>query len=183
MLRSTGYSLLGQINRRGWVYTVAVLNPRGDDGRAIIDARTGAIIRFIPALALNARLNDQLGVIYGPPGLPPPVAQDFRGSLRPPKPVPRVTKRDVAPKVSAPKLADRMPATAQPATTSSIPAKSDSLKSEAAKPAATPLQQAASTQAKSVEAPVDVKPMPPPDAKPSVELLPTQPIPDVQPLD
>ncbi|HEY0235444.1 MAG TPA: hypothetical protein VGC86_10400, partial [Afipia sp.] len=45
MLRSTGFSLLGPINRRGWVYTVAVLNPRGDDGRVIVDARTGAIIR------------------------------------------------------------------------------------------------------------------------------------------
>lgn len=69
-LRSNGYSLLGQINRRGWVYTVSVIDPRGDDGRAIIDARTGAIIRFIPAFAVNGRLNDQLGVIYGPPGPP-----------------------------------------------------------------------------------------------------------------
>ena len=71
MLRSSGYSLLGRVERHGRVYTVAVLNPRGDDGRAIIDARTGAIIRFIPALAVNARLNNELGVIYGPPGPTP----------------------------------------------------------------------------------------------------------------
>ena len=180
MLRSTGYSLLGQINRRGWVYTVAVLNPRGDDGRAVIDARTGAIIRFIPALAVNARLNDELGVIYGPPG-PPPVVQDFSRAPRPPKPVPRVAKRD-----AAPKLADRMPASAQPtpqSATSPIPAKSEPAKSEAAKPVE-PVQQTASTQTKPVEIPAEVKPAPQPDVKPSTpELLPTQQMPDVQPLD
>ena len=172
MLRSTGYSLLGQINRRGWVYTVAVLNPRGDDGRAVIDARTGAIIRFIPALAVNARLNDELGVIYGPPG-PPPVVQDFSRTPRPPKPVPRIAKRDVAPK-----LADRMPASAQP-TTSSIPVKPDETK-----PVAPADQQTASTQTKPVEIPAEVKPAPQPDVKPfTPELLPTQQMPDVQTLD
>lgn len=82
VLRSTGYSLLGPVNRRGWVYTVAVINPHGDDGRAIIDARTGAIIRFIPAFAVNGRLNDQLGVIYGPPGPPPVPMRELRQGAR-----------------------------------------------------------------------------------------------------
>ena len=96
MLRATGYSLLGGINRRGWVYTVSVINPRGDDGRAIVDARTGAIIRFIPAYAVNSRLNDELGVIYGPPG-PPPLAQDVGRTPAPP----RGAKRHAAPKLAA----------------------------------------------------------------------------------
>ena len=45
ILRRTGYSPLGQITQRGWVYTVAVLDPNGDDGRLIIDARSGRIIQ------------------------------------------------------------------------------------------------------------------------------------------
>lgn len=173
MLRSTGYSLLGGINRRGWVYTVAVLNPRGDDGRAIIDARTGAIIRFIPAFAVNARLNDELGVIYGPPGLPP--IQDFRRSPRPPLAMPRVSRRDTAPKV-----ASRTPANA-PSTTSSIPAASAT---SAAKPATAPAQQTASTPPKPAEAPEQAKPALVPEAMPAtVELQPTKDLPAVQPLD
>ena len=179
MLRSSGYSLLGRVERHGRVYTVAVLNPRGDDGRAIIDARTGAIIRFIPALAVNRRLNNELDVIYGLPG-PPRAGQDFRAAPRSPAPLPRVTKRD-----AAPKLADRMPSAAQPVTTSSIPAKSDSSKPEPAKPAA-PTQQAASAQTNQPEAAAEVKPAPAPqlDVKPSTpELLPTQPMPGVQTLD
>ncbi|MBX9710839.1 MAG: hypothetical protein K2X60_07385 [Xanthobacteraceae bacterium] len=96
MLRSTGFSLLGPINRRGWVYTAAVLNPRGDDGRVIIDARTGAIIRFIPAFAINGRTDQELSTLYGPPGLPPgppPIAQDMRRAPRPPLNVPKVASR------------------------------------------------------------------------------------------
>ncbi len=38
VLRSTGYSPLGQMTQRGWIYTVAALDPNGDDGRLIIDA-------------------------------------------------------------------------------------------------------------------------------------------------
>lgn len=108
ILRSTGYSLLGGINRRGWVYTVAVIDPRGDDGRAIIDARTGAIIRFIPALAVNARLNDELGVVYGPAG-PPPALHDFRGALRSPKSVPQAQRNTGAKLATAPAIAKPSP--------------------------------------------------------------------------
>jgi hypothetical protein len=143
MLRSTGYSLLGQINRRGWVYTVSVLNPRGDDGRAIIDARTGAIIRFIPAAAVNARLDDQLGVIYGPPG-PPPVAQDISRAPRPPKGVPQADKRK-----AAPKLADRMPVSGPVTASSPVSAKPEKSNPADAhaemKPASAPQPAAAST--------------------------------------
>jgi hypothetical protein len=156
-LRANGYSMLGQVSRRGAVYTAAVLNPRGDDGLAVIDAQTGAIIRFIPALAMNARLNDQLGVMYGPPG-PPPVAPDVR---RAPKPAPRVVKRDAQPKVPAPKTADRAPLNAPPVAQT--------------KPAD------AHAEMKPAQAPA---PAPQPEAKPATpELLPTQQMPDVQALD
>lgn len=156
-LRANGYSMLGKVSRRGAVYTAAVLNPRGDDGLAVIDAQTGAIIRFIPALAMNARLNDQLGVMYGPPG-PPQVAPDVR---RPPKPASHVVKRDAQPKVTAPKTADRAPLNA-PSVVQAKPADAHAEMKPAPAPA----------------------PAPQPEAKPATpELLPAQQMPDVQTLD
>jgi hypothetical protein len=163
MLRSTGYSLLGQVNRRGWVYTVAVLDPRGEDGRVVIDARTGAIIRFVHALDVGVRFNDELTTIYGPPG-PPPVAsvnyENRRGSLLD-------LRRSPRPPVNVPKVASRTPsATTQPA----------------AKPAAPPAQ-TASVQQKTPEAakPAETKPA---EAAPAqLDMKPTQDMPAVQALE
>ena len=56
ILRQQGFSQLGPVFRRGWVYTVAVLNQNGDDGRLIVDARTGEPIRFVPAMRYIAHL-------------------------------------------------------------------------------------------------------------------------------
>jgi hypothetical protein len=114
VLRSGGFSPLGRVTQRGWIYTVAALDRSGEDGRLIIDARTGQIIRFIPAQAVDERLM----AAYGPPG-PPPVAyagyENRRGSLldlrhapRPPVSVPKAASRP------APKTANR---NAQPAPT------------------------------------------------------------------
>ena len=71
ILREQGFSQLGPIFRRGWVYTVAVLNQNGDDGRLIVDARNGEPIRFIPAMRMDSRLRDELDRMYGPQGPPP----------------------------------------------------------------------------------------------------------------
>ena len=71
ILRQQGFSQLGPVFRRGWVYTVAVLNQNGDDGRLIVDARTGEPIRFVPAMRMDSRLRDELDRMYGPPGPPP----------------------------------------------------------------------------------------------------------------
>ncbi len=172
MLRSTGYSLLGQINRRGWVYTVSVINPRGDDGRAIIDARTGAIIHFIPAMAVNARFDDELGTIYGPPG-PPTMREAPRAMIAPP---PRAAKRD-----APPKLADRMPASAQPSATASVVSRHEPQKSEAAKstaPAAVTTGIASASQANAAQP----APAPSQPAR-ELKLWPTQAMPDVQTLE
>ena len=174
MLRSTGFSLLGPLNRRGWVYTISVLNPRGDDGRAIIDVRTGAIIRFIPAFAVNGRTDQELSALYGPPGLPP-VMPEMR-------PAPRVPLTS-----NAPKLASRTPA-AVPLPRPQPAAKPAAPSGQAAKPVAPPAQRSASVQAKPAEAvrpeatkPVETKPA---EAKPAeLELKATQDMPPVQPLD
>lgn len=156
MLRSTGYSLLGGINRRGWVYTVAVIDPRGDDGRAIIDARTGAIIRFIPAFAVNARLNDELGVIYGPPGPPPLPMREFRQDAR-------TVTGDTAVK----RVARRSP------EASNVVSRHEPATKQQRDPAN------ARAEMKSESAPTSVQASQPRDLK----LWPTQAMPAVQPLD
>ena len=49
VLRENGFSPLGIPRLRGSVYTIAVIDRRGDDGRLVIDARDGRILRFMPA--------------------------------------------------------------------------------------------------------------------------------------
>ena len=49
ILRDNGFSPLGVPYQRGLVYTVAVIDRNGEDGRLVIDARNGRIIRFTPA--------------------------------------------------------------------------------------------------------------------------------------
>src|SRR5690348_7084929 len=48
ILRDNGFSPLGVPTQRGLVYTVAVIDRNGEDGRLVIDARNGRIIRFTP---------------------------------------------------------------------------------------------------------------------------------------
>lgn len=163
MLRSTGFSLLGQINRRGWVYTVAVINPRGDDGRAIIDARTGAILRFIPAYAVNARLDDQLGALYGPPG-PPPVVEAAPRGVHPPRALPKADMRKPAPKLAARTQVN------SPPTQHAKPADAHA----EMKPASAAATTGIASNTASPSAP------PPETPPPGLKLWPTQAMPDVQ---
>lgn len=172
VLRSSGFSPLGRVTQRGWIYTVAALDRGGDDGRLIIDARTGQIIRFIPAQAVDERLM----AAYGPPG-PPPVAyagyENRRGSLldlrhapRPPVSVPKAASRPAA------KSANRnaQPAPAVPATT----------------PPADPAQQAAAPAASPAVAeskPAATVGVAGSTAPSSLKLWPTQAMPDVQTLE
>ena len=177
-LRANGYSMLGQVSRRGPVYTAAVLNPRGDDGVAVIDARSGVVVRFIPGFAGNARLDTQLTGLYGLPN--PPAAQELSSVPRIPKP--RVVTRDVSPKP-----ADRTATAAPPVVTSSIVSRHEPAKPETAKVSEPALQQAASTQANPADAQAEIKPAPAPQpaAKTAADLKlwPTMAAPDVQPLD
>jgi hypothetical protein len=189
ILRSSGYSPLGHVTRRGWIYTIAAMGPRGDDGRLIIDARTGRIMRFIPALAVDERLNAEVAAYGGPPG-PPLYQQDYRRPPRPPVPVPRGAQSGA--RGAAPKVASRAPSTAP------LPAAQPDNAAGTAKPAVTPAQQPA-------EAPPAVTPAEktaevksaatagaaaPPASQPSaspqpsaLKLWPTQAMPPVQTLD
>src|SRR5260370_12405147 len=117
MDREKGFWPVGIPRRRGSVYTISVIDRGGDDGRLVIDARTGRIIRFMPAYRMRDRFNEDLN--YGPVGPPPPVG-DVRGALRPPASVPRVASRTVP----LPKAAPPRGGAARPAAAAAVPAPS-----------------------------------------------------------
>ena len=157
IVRESGFSPLGSPQQRGLVYTMSVIDRGGDDGRLVIDARSGRIIRFIPAYRMGDNFNGDLDVAYGPVGpLPPPTHSSYRRAPRPPLPIPHVASRSATPLPKAPP--------------------------NAAKPAAPPAQQSAATakpaepQASSPSPTVGV-------AKPPVQIMPTQEMPKVQGLD
>lgn len=165
VVRESGFSPLGIPQLRGFVYTIAVVGRGGDDGRLVIDARNGRVIRFAPAYRMGNNFNEDFS--YGPGG-PPPMSA-VRGPPRPPGTVPHVASRTPAvvpvPKAPPPNVGE--------------------VKPEAAKPAAEPAQQSATVQAKPVEAPaaastVTTGSVP---AKPAPQILPTQQMPKVQGLD
>lgn len=164
--RATGYEPLGAPVRRNWVYTISAIDPDGYDGRLVLDARTGRIMRFIPAEISD----EQVIGAYGPPGLPPPPGpppverMNARTSLRPPAPVPHVASRTP----QAPKTESKADLKTEPRTVGS----------------SAPPQP--STQARPEDARAEVKPAATAraiEAKPSVQLQPTQDMPPVQGLD
>ena len=99
ILRERGYSPLGIPQQRGFVYTISVISPDGDDGRLVIDARSGRILRFLPAYRLGDRMNQEITVSYGPAGAPPIAAPN--GLPRPPVANPKLASR--SPTVPLPK--------------------------------------------------------------------------------
>ena len=161
ILRRTGYSPLGIPQQRGFVYTISVISPDGDDGRLVIDARTGRILRFMPAYRMGDRMSDQVTVAYGPPAPLPPIT-DLRGPPRPPAPLPRTASR--TPAVPLPKPMPRAVATPKAAAIVAAPAKP------------------ADAQA-SVAAPVPAAPPTVIEVKPSPTVQPTQDMPAAQGLE
>jgi hypothetical protein len=175
ILRESGFSPLGIPQQRGYVYTIAVIDHGGDDGRLVIDARTGRIIRFVPAYRMGGNLNEDLAITYGSvgPGPLPPVSQ-VRGPPRPPLSVPKVASRTPAvpmPKASPSHAGEPAPLVAKPAA--------EPAQRSATAPQAKPADaQAAAPAAAPAPAAVEAKPAPP-----QVQLQPTQPMPKVQGLD
>ena len=156
ILRESGFSPLGIPQQRGLVYTISVIDRGGDDGRLVIDARSGRIIRFIPAYRMGDNFNEDLNLAYGPVGpLPPPTNSGYRRAPRPPLPIPHVASRSAPPRPKA------------------LP--------HAARPEAAPAQQSAAT-AKPAE-PQASLPSTVGVAKPSVQIMPTQEMPKAQGLE
>ncbi|MDA9423884.1 hypothetical protein XH97_17385, partial [Bradyrhizobium sp. CCBAU 53380] len=76
VLRENGFLPIGIPSLRGSVYTIAVIDRRGDDGRLAIDARDGRILRFMPAAdayGMAPAYGEPAVAPYGPQSaLPPP---------------------------------------------------------------------------------------------------------------
>ncbi|MBI3699482.1 MAG: hypothetical protein HY242_03430 [Afipia sp.] len=164
-LRANGFSMMGQVSRRGRVYTAAVLDRRGDDGLAVVDARSGAIIRFIPGFAANARLDAKLAELYGSPGVPL-AGPDLSRARKP--------KSSTAARETAQKLAAHTPDALSPAARHVPP------KPEAVKPVAE-VQQPVASQSNPADAHAEMKPeSSAPTKPPELKLWPTMAMPDVQ---
>jgi hypothetical protein len=166
ILRESGFLPLGIPQQRGLVYTISVLDRGGDDGRLVIDARTGRIIRFMPAYRMGDSFNEDLTGTYGPVGSPPPVSA-VRGPPRPPASIPHVASR--APSVPMPRAAPPRAGEVKPLATAPAPA-----------------QQSAAVQAKPADAqtPPQVAAPATVEAKPAApQIQPTQEMPKVQGLE
>ena len=172
VLRDNGFSPLGVPHQRGFVYTIAAIDRSGQDGRLVIDARNGRILRFVPAYGYGyggpAPYGDNFGAEQmSAPGsdtaMPPPTV--IRGVPRPPASVPHVASRAVP--MPAPKPQQSAAIEARPATPP-VPA--------ASTPPAAP-------------APSQANASPPPstatvgEAKPAPVIRPTQQMPAAQGLD
>jgi hypothetical protein len=149
-----------------------VIDRGGDDGRLVIDARTGRVLRFLPANRMGDNFDDAL--TYGLPGRPP--TADVRGEPRPPRAAPKVASRTPGVPVPKPRAGEAKPLAAttpavQPAQPAAVPPAQQSV---AAAPAADPQitgQAAAPAAAPAVE------------AKPAPQILPTQDMPQAQGLE
>lgn len=165
ILRETGFVPLGVPRQRGFFYVIAAADRYGEQGRLVIDARTGRIIRFVPAYGAG----DIYGAAPVPHGVPgrAPVVGELSEPPRPP--------------ASLPKMASRSPAV--PIPRAAPPRTSDEKLVE--KPLPPAPQQSAQAQTKPADAPPVTRAAPAPssEAKPTPQIQPTRPMPSVQDLE
>jgi len=176
VLRENGFSPLGAPRLRGLFYSISAIDRRGDDGRLVIDARDGRIVRFLPAEHFG-RYGDGY---YG--GAPQPSY-----GYGPLEPMTRLdgTRPDSSTRSTAatPKIASRMPQSVPvPKAAPQRPADEKPLAAKPA-PAPAPLQQSAAVQGKPADTPPAAPPAATVEAKPAPAIQPTQPMPKVQGLE
>jgi hypothetical protein len=171
IVREAGFSLLGMPQQRGQVYTVAAVDQNGEDGRLVIDARSGQIIRFLPAYGLREGARAEVFVRDEPAAAP--ILPQYR---RPPF--------AAAPAAAGPKLASRTSNVPTPkrAPTRAVAAPAQPVAANVAKPvavapaaepAAAPVQQSAVTEPKVTEPKViEAKPAETTGAAPKPEASP-----------
>jgi hypothetical protein len=199
VLRENGYLPLGAPRQRGFVYTISVIDRGGDDGRLVIDARDGHIIRFTPAYRMGDNYEEEMSTTYGPVGsMPAPIQARVP---RPPAPIPHVASRVRVPKRSplaarsaqapaqapAPAAQAAVPQATVPQATAPQPAPAEAATPAPAEQAAVATKpaeaQAAAPQAvQQTEGPTVGQAAPPP-AAPAPAILPTQEMPKVQGLE
>lgn len=195
VLRDNGFSPLGAPYQRGFVYTIAAMDRNGEDGRLVIDARNGRIIRFVPAWgrpwghgpgAYGESYNAVPPPGYGPEAaLPPPTV--IRGVPRPPASVPHVASRAVPMPAPKPGVAGGSPApTQQSAAVAAKPATSPAPAASAPTASSAPL--AATTRTAQTAPAATAAASPPPnatagEARPAPVIRPTEPMPAAQGLE
>jgi hypothetical protein len=166
VLRDNGFSPLGIPRLRGFVYTIAAIDRGGADGRLIIDARNGRIIRFLPYRMGGDNYYEEQSALHGPFGAQPPQVM-----ARPPQ-------------AQAPDQVQAEPRPSRPAHVASRTVPMPKASPIAAKPAPAPVQQATAPAPKSAEvqaaAPVTTGSAP---AKPVPSIAPTQDMPTAQGLE
>jgi hypothetical protein len=175
VLRDNGFSPLGIPRLRGAVYTIAVIDRRGDDGRLVIDARDGRILRFMPtadAYGMAPAYEERAVAPYGPQSALPPPTAIRGGPPRPPASIPHVASRAVPLPKAAPLRGETPVAAAKPAASEPAP-------QQAQAPVAQPAQQTAAAQPKPAEAAASTVGQ----VKPAPTILPTQDMPAAQGLD
>lgn len=176
VLRENGFSPLGVPRLRGFFYSIAAIDRRGGDGRLVIDARDGRIVRFAPADHFGGYGGYGDGYYGGPPRpLEPMTRLDgsrldgtrLDGPPRPPGALP-------------PKIASRMPQNVP--VPKAAPSRPVIEKTDRLAPAPAPMQQSAAVQPKPAETPPTAVAAPA-EAKPAPVIQPTQPMPKVQGLE
>jgi hypothetical protein len=189
VLRQNGFSPLGSPRQRGFFYTITAIDPRGDDGRLVIDGRNGRIVRFIRAYHFGEGGYGGGGYGDGPDGYGPPARlspmryRPTSDEIRPPASVPKVVSRAPA-AVPLPKPVPARPVEMRAEVTPQ--AKPLAEKPAAEKPVPAQGQQSAANQIKPAEvAPAPASPAPAqvaakPSAPQQPEILPTQEMPKVQ---
>lgn len=182
VLHENGFSPLGIPRLRGGVYTIAVIDRRGDDGRLVIDARDGRILRFMPnadAYGMAPDYEAPAVAPYRPQSALPPPTMVRNGPPRPPAPIPHVASRSVPLPKAAPPRGEAPAAVVRPAE----PATHQAQVPQVQAPQSQPAQQTAAVQAKPAETgPQGVAPAVG-QAKPSATILPTQEMPAAQGLN
>ncbi|WP_315835475.1 hypothetical protein [Bradyrhizobium prioriisuperbiae] len=173
MVRSLGFKPLGPAVRQRRVYTVSAVSREGQEGRVVVDAYTGRMMRFAPTTAGGAEPGGApVAASPQPPKEAPKEPPKADARVSPPLPAPRVASR------TPPNQSPTPPAPVQPAE---APAVTATTTPEARTAGAAPPAQPKTAEAKVLDAkPADTRSV---QAKPSVQLLPTQEMPPVQGLD
>jgi hypothetical protein len=183
VLRDNGFSPLGVPHQRGFVYFIAAVDRGGNDGRLVIDARNGRILRFMPSYG-GYGPGPYVGPFgpdrmpgYGPEtSLPPPTV--IRGVPRPPASVPHVASRTVPLPSPKPAVAGSLPPAA-PQQSAAIETKPATAPTVAAAPPAP----AHAGPPPSAQASVTPPPSTVGQAKPQPAIQPTQAMPAAQGLE
>lgn len=188
VLRRNGFMPLGGPSRRGDYFTVSAIHPNGDDGRVVIDAYSGRVVRFVPASRfIRGHGNDEMVMVYSGSTFPP---SDVGRGVRGPPPVAVVPPPVIRaqPTARPPQVASRTPSAAPVTTPKPRPQAAPKNPATAQAPPATAPQAAKPAEevkpAPVAAPPAETKPI---EAKPSAPaapaIAPTQAMPPVQTME